>query len=154
MSKATEVLSQLFEEVNDGGMSSMDGIYTSLYFPIHHLDIDIEPEGILKNYVKDSLFITNQLNNKARICVINNDGPIILTTAYAKREKSLDLHVTCSSIDIVEELPQVLASMKKSLGKYALDCGFTPGIHYYNLIDAWIPWSSARTVELEGDGWT
>ena len=153
MSKATEVLSQLFEEVNDGGISSLEGIYTSLYFPIHQLDIDIEPEGIVKNNLKDAMFITNQLKNKVRICVINNDGPIVLTTAYAKRGRSLDVHVTCGSVDIVEQLPQVLATTKRSLSKYAIDCGFTPGIHYYNLVDAWIPWSSARTVELEGDGW-
>jgi hypothetical protein len=153
MTKATEVINHLFDHLNEQGMSSLEGIYSSYYFPIHTVDIDFEPRGIVKNSVKDALFITNQLKNSSRICVLSDTGPTVISTSYAKRGKSLDLHVTCGSVELLEELPEIIATNKKSLEKYSRDCGFTPGIHYYNLIDLWIPWNAIRTLDIEKDGW-
>jgi len=153
MTKATEVLKQLFEDINDQGMSSLEGIYTSYYFPIHQADIDLEPQEIVRNNVKDAMFLTSQLKNNPRICFLTEVSYSVLSVTYAKRGQSLDLHVTCGSVDLVNELPEIIAANKKSLAKYSLDCGFTPGIHYYNLIDAWVPWESVKTMDLEKDGW-
>ena len=153
MTKATEVLKQLFEELNDQGMSSFEGIYSPYYFPIHQVDVDIEPSGIVRNSVKDALFVTSELKKKTRICVLSDPTNLVLSVAYAIRNQSLDMHVTCASVDIVSELPEILATNKRSLEKYSRDCGFTPGIHYYNLIDAWVPWDSVKTMDIERDGW-
>jgi len=153
MTKATEVLNHLYDNISEQGMSSLEGIYTSYYFPIHNADVDLEPKGIARNNLKDAMFVTSQLKNNPRICVLSEIDHKTLSITYAKRGKSLDLHTTCGSVDLVNELPEIIACNKKSLEKYSSDCGFTPGLHYYNLIDLWVPWGSVKTLDIERDGW-
>ena len=153
MSKATEVLQQLKEELNDYGLSSFDGIYTSYYIPIHHNDIDIDPVRPVMMDVKQALWVTNQMRN-TRLCVIDGVSPVHSRTLL-RRNGSIDLHVNCPSINVHSELPGVIADSKTILEKYSRDLGFTPGMHYYNLVDAWVPWELVRTLnpETNEEGW-
>ena len=153
MSKATEVLQQLEEELNDYGLSSFDGIYTSFYLPIHNTDIDLTPSRPVQMDVKQALWVSNQMKN-TRFCVLDGVAPVYSRTLL-KKGGTLDVHINCPSIDVHNELPDVIADTKVLLEKYARDLGFTPGLHHYNLIDAWIPWDYVRVFspETNEEGW-
>jgi hypothetical protein len=153
MSKATEVLQQLEEELNEYGLSSFDGIYTNYYFPIHHNDIDLVPTRPVKMDVKQALWVTNQMKN-TRVCVLEGVAPVQSRT-FLKRNGMMDIHINCSSVNILEELPDIIAESKVILEKYSRDLGFTPGMHYYNLVDCWAPWESVRVLNSENneEGW-
>ena len=153
MSKATEVLQRLEEELNEYGLSGLDGVYTTYYLPSHHNDIDLTPSRPVKMDVKQALWVSNLMKN-ARFCVLDGVSPVYSRTLL-RRNGVIDIHVQCPSVDLVNELPDVIADSKVTLEKYARDLGFTPGMHYYNLIDAWVPWESVRVFNQEGneEGW-
>lgn len=154
MTKATELLQQLRDDVNENGLSDAEGIYSSLSFSIHHNDIDVVCDSAVRMSPKDALWVSNQLIGFYRICTLDATPPVI-SFSLLRRGPTLDAHITCGTVDVVSELPEVIAQSSVKLGKYARDNGFTPGTHYYNLIDAWIPWECARTINLDRgeEGW-
>jgi hypothetical protein len=153
MSKATEVLQRLEEELNEYGLSGLDGIYTTYYLPIHHNDINLTPSRPVTTSVKEALWVSNQMRS-ARFCVLDGVGPVYSRTLL-RRGGVIDIHIQCPSVNFVKELPDVIADSKLILDKYSRDLGFTPGMHYYNLIDTWIPWESVRVFNQENneEGW-
>jgi len=152
MTKATEVIQHMVDELNDSGLSSMDGIYASLYFPIHQQDIDVELTAPARMDVKEALSISKDLKDGARACFTQKKGEVI-SRAYTRRGSSLDVHITCGTVDMSVELSQIMAETRFHLNKYATDAGFTPGIHYYNILDAYLPWEVVRTVDQVEEGW-
>jgi hypothetical protein len=155
MTKATDKIQQLIEEVNDCGLSGADGVYSYLTFSIHHNDIDIVPSGPVKMDLKEAMFITNTLKGFPRHVTVEGHDPVICRSLVQKGG-TLDLHVSCSSVEIQLEMANVIAEGKVFLEKYSRDLGFTPGTHHYNVLDGWIPWESVRTVDLDltEEGWT
>jgi hypothetical protein len=154
MTKATALLQQLQEEVNDTGLSDADGIYTSLSFSVHQNDIDLPSTGVVKMSPKDALWVSNQLRGFSRICTLEAPPPVVSLTLL-RRGPTLDVYVTCETVDVISDLPNIISQTGVKLGRYATDNGFTPGTHYYNIVDAWVPWECARTVNLDRgeEGW-
>lgn len=152
--KATEKIQQLLEDINNEGLSGVNGVYAHVHFKIDHGDVDVEPKGIVRMNLKDAMTVSNQMRNAPRVVVLDGEDPVICRCLH-KRGGHLDIHVTCSSTEFPNDIETVMASAKVQLEKFAKDCGFTPGEHHYNILDAYVPWESARVVYLEKDqeGW-
>lgn len=154
MIKATDKIQQLLEEVNDTGLSGSEGVYRYVSFEIHHNDVDVDPSGPVKMNINQVIWASNILKNEPRVAVLEGMGPVVCK-CLVKRAGVLDIHVTCSSLELQLEMARVMAESRMFLDKFCKDTGFTPGTHYYNILDAWIPWESVRTVDLDRseEGW-
>lgn len=155
MTKATDKIQQLIEEINDNGLSGSEGVYSYVSFDIHHNDVDVDPPGPVKMNINQILWASNILKNDPRVVVLEGVDPVICK-CLVKRAGVLDIHVTCSSLELQLDMAKVMAESRMFLDKFCRDVGFTPGMHYYNILDAWIPWESVRTVNLDRieEGWT
>jgi hypothetical protein len=155
MTKATDKIQELIEEINDTGLSGSEGIYKYVSFEVHHNDVDVNPTGPVKMNINQILWASNILKNDPRVVVLEGVDPVICK-CLVKRAGVLDIHVTCSSLELQLDMARIMAESRMFLDKFCRDVGFTPGTHHYNILDAVIPWESVRTVNLERteEGWT
>lgn len=155
MTKATTRINELVEEINDNGLSVEDGISLPHSFLIHHNNIDVVPSRPTKMDLKETMRINNLLRGPVRVATMEGRAPVISRSLLKRGNRTLDIYVTCGTTTCPGELSEIMAENKVTLDKYCRDLGFTPGWHSYNILDAWIPWDSVRTIDLDrGDeGW-
>lgn len=156
MTKATETIKYVIDEVHAHGISGFNGIYSYVHFTIDCSDVDIESKTPTKMSLKDALAAPKSFEDNGKIFEMEHEGNVICKI-LARRCEKLDYHVTYSHADITEELEDIVASGRDTLEKFSRDLGFTPGRMIYNILDATISWDSVKTyyglTDQEEEGW-